>query len=412
MPVASPVTSEVRKARVAVALTFLMHAATFSTWAPRIPSIKENLDLSHDDLGFALGGMAVGLLIGTRLTGRMEKQGRTGTAMRVVIALQAIALVGPGFAVNLWTLTAALFVLGLLGGMLDVLMNAHAVAVERLYERPIMSAFHGLWSVGSMVGSAIAAGVAQLGVDVRLHFIVVAAILLIASVPLLSPLLSGDHEAATTGHHVDEARPKGPPVGLLVVTVLCVMGFGSFLAEGSVADWGPLYMHENVGTSEAFAALSLSVFSGAMAICRLIADRVGMVLGPVMVARIGTLISLVGFLLFLFVQQPAVALIGFALAGFGIGPVVPIVFSAGGNTRTKKRASVLGPTVSAGYVGAVVGPVAIGAIAERAGLNWALGVPVLFLVVILLSAGLLAGASGGTDEETKSHAHGPPHADG
>jgi MFS family permease len=225
-------------------------------------------------------------------------------------------------------------------------------------------------------------------------------------------LLPGDRESATTGHHVDEATPTTAPVGLLVVAVLCVVGFGSFLAEGAVADWGAVFLHENVGTSDAFAALGLTVFSGSMAICRLIADRVGVWLGPVVVARLGAGIGLAGFAIFLLVPVPAIALAGFALAGFGIGPVVPIVFSAAGNTRTEKRASLLGPAVSAGYVGAVIGPVAIGAVAERLSLSWALCVPVLFLVVVIVSAGLLARASGGVDSETKAHAHGPPHADG
>jgi predicted MFS family arabinose efflux permease len=228
-------TSKLRLARFS-AMTFLLHAAVFATWTPRIPAIKEGLHLGNDDLGFALGGMAVGLLIGTRLTGRMERQGRTGVAMRIIMPLQALALIGPAFAWNLLSLTAALFVLGLLGGMLDVAMNAHAVAVERMYKRPIMSAFHGLWSLGSMGAAAVAAGVAAADVDYRPHFVVAAVVCALASLPLQARLLPGDRESAAIHHDESTTNADRPPVGLLVVVLLVVMGFGGFLAEGAITD--------------------------------------------------------------------------------------------------------------------------------------------------------------------------------
>ena len=407
---------ELRRARLAVAVTFLVHAATFATWAPRIPSIKQGLGLDHEDLGIALGGLAVGLLIGTRLTGRMEKRGRTGLAIRILVPVQAVALIGPAFAVDLVTLTAALAVLGVLGGMLDVAMNAHAVAVERVYERPIMSGFHGLWSIGSMVGSAVAALVAREGVDVRVHFVVAAIVLAVASAPFLTGLLKPDREAAITGHHVETPHSARPPAAMIVVVMMAVMGFGSFLGEGAIADWSAVFLNENLGTSVGFAALGLSVFSGAMAASRLVADRVGARFGPVFVARVGAAISAVGYLVFLLVPLPALALVGFALAGFGLGPAVPVVFSAAGNTRTARRASMLGPVVSAGYVGAVVGPVVIGAVAQHTGLTWALAIPLAFVVLIFVAAGLLRSGAGGESDEVPAevavHAHGPANCDG
>jgi MFS family permease len=398
-----------------VTVTFLVHAATFATWAPRIPSIKQGLGLDHDDLGIALGGLAVGLLVGTRLTGRMEKRGRTGLAIRILVPAQSAALIAPAYAIDLLTLTIALAFLGLLGGMLDVAMNAHAVAVERLYRRPIMSGFHGAWSIGSMVGSAIAALVAREGVDVRLHFIVAGVVVAVLSAPFLVGLLKPDREAAITGHDVASPQAARPPAALLVVIMMAVMGFGSFLGEGAIADWSAVYLNENLGASVALAALGLSVFSGAMAASRLVADRIGTRFGPVVVARAGAAISAVGYVVFLLSPSSVLALVGFALAGFGLGPAVPVVFSAAGNTRTKRRSSVLGPVVSAGYVGAVVGPVVIGAVAQHVGLAWALTIPLAFVVLIIVAAGLLRGAAGGTAPEPAEvaiHAHGPATTDG
>lgn len=409
----TPTSGTARRARFAVAMTFLLHAAIFATWTPRIPAIKDTLDLSNDDLGIALGGMAVGLLIGTRLTGRIERSGRTARSMRIFMPLQAIALVGPAFAWDLVSLTVSLFVLGLLGGILDVVMNAHAVAVERIYARPIMSGFHGLWSLGSMSAAAIAALVAQVGFGVQPHFVVAAVIGLIASPLLLVGLLPGDVESAALAEQRERAdQGSSAPVGLFVVVLLVVMGFGAFMAEGTIADWGAVFLHDEQGAPEGLAALGVSVFSAAMAVSRLTGDRIGERFGPVFVARSGAALALTGYAVFLLAPNAALSICGFALTGLGIGPVVPVVFSAGGNTRTKKRPSLLGIAVSAGYCGAVVGPMLIGAISEWLDLRWALTMPTVFLVLVILAAGRLSSAAGGKDPETVAHAHGPAHSDG
>jgi len=50
-------------------------------------------------------------------------------------------------------LGAALFVFGASLGSLDVAMNLHAVDVERTSEKPLMSGFHALFSIGAFLGS-------------------------------------------------------------------------------------------------------------------------------------------------------------------------------------------------------------------------------------------------------------------
>ena len=52
-------------------------------------------------------------------------------------------------------LGVALFVFGASLGSLDVAMNLHAVEVERVSEKPLMSGFHALFSVGAFLGSGM-----------------------------------------------------------------------------------------------------------------------------------------------------------------------------------------------------------------------------------------------------------------
>lgn len=397
--------SRARRARLAVGVTFVAHAAAFATWAARIPTIRDDLGLGTDDLGIALGGLTVGMFVGTRLTGRMERHARTGRPVRVVLPLLCLAVVGPALARDLVTLTLALAVLGLLGGLLDVIMNAHAVAVERIYQRPIMSGFHALWSIGTMIGSGVAALVARQGVDLMIHFSVVAVLLAVVTAVPARGVLPHDVEAATTHAHHRASAATRPPAGLLVVLLIGAMGLGSFLVEGAVADWSAVFMTDERGSPVGLAALALTVFSGSMAVSRLVGDRLGVALGPVRLGQVGGAVALAGFAVLLLVPAAPAGLVGFGLVGLGLGPVVPMVFSAAGNTATRGRPSVLGSVVSAGYIGGVVGPVLIGAVASGTSLSVALLLPVAFVVLILVAAPVLGPAAGGSVDVPASEPH-------
>lgn len=390
-------TTDHRRARIAVAVAFVTHAAVFATWAPRIPTIKQSLGLTHDDLGIAFGSMAVGLLLGTRLTGRWEKRASTGKPIRVLMPLQCVALAGPAFAPNLPSLSLALFVLGVLGGVLDVAMNAHAVAVERVYGRPIMSAFHGLWSGGMMAGSAIASLVARYGVGVQVHFAVAGVVFAAVSAPLLAWLLTAEHEARAQAPTPAEAalsaaedlrsRRRVGRTSLLIIGVLALVGFGGFLIEGAVMDWGAILLHEERGATESVAALGLTVFAGVMAVSRLAGDVARVKLGTVRLVRMSAAIGFVGLGAALVVEHPVATMGGFALLALGIGPLVPIAFSSAGNVPVNGRVSALSVAVSAGYVGAILGPMLIGFVAGRAGLTWGLTIPLAFVAGTVFLAG-------------------------
>src|SRR5918992_5969203 len=151
------------RAYVAVASAFLIHSTVSGTWAPRLPAIKESLDLSDGELGTALVGLAIGLVAGTRLAGAPVDRFGSRPVMRAGFPLLAATLLLPGLADSGVTLFAALLVLGVASGALDVAMNAQGIEVERHLGRPILSGLHGLWSVGLGIGAGLAALAAAIG---------------------------------------------------------------------------------------------------------------------------------------------------------------------------------------------------------------------------------------------------------
>jgi MFS family permease len=393
-----PPDGALRRARISVGSVFLIHAVVFGSWAPRLPAIKHDVGLDNGGLGVALGGMAVGLFLGTRLAGRAVDRWGSRPPIRVAAVVLCATLVGPALAGTLAALTGALAVLGIVGGFLDVAMNAQAVAVERGYRRPIMSSLHGLWSLGLMAGGVGAAAAAAAGASPTLQFSVVAAVLVVPAVLLTRGLLDAGAESLP---EEDAAGPREAPSLLAPpVLLLGLIAFSSFIGEGAAADWSAVYLHDNLGTGAAVAAVAFIAFSVTMAASRFASDRLSERLGPVVVVRAGGLLAAGGLALGLAVHEPVAGVAAFALLGAGFAPVVPIAFSAAGNTGLGSTGVILGRVVTTGYLGSIVGPIAIGGLAQAVGLRAALFLPVILGLVIAGLAGSVAFAPGGTRVET------------
>ncbi|CAN5300822.1 MFS transporter [soil metagenome] len=331
----------------------------------------------------ALTGFAAGLLIGTRLAGWPVERFGSRVVIRVGTPILATTLLGPALTRDLVSLTLALLVFGVAAGILDVAMNAQAVAVERAHRRPLMSSIHATWSIGLLAGAGAGAGAASLGVPPVIHFALAAVVVAGASFVPLRGLLALHEPEFSQPHAVDV------PVRLRRVSVvlpLALIGFASFFGEGAAADWSAVYLDGNLGTSEGVAALGFVAFSLGMAGARLAGDRLVSRFGNTVVVRAGGLVAAAGLVLGLAVPASTAAVAGFALLGMGLAPVVPLTFSAAGNTRHGPKGSTLGWVVTVSYLGSILGPVIIGLTAEWTSLRLALGIPAVLALAIAAAA--------------------------
>jgi MFS family permease len=352
--------------------------------APRIPAIKANLELGDGALGAALTGFAVGLFVGTRIAALLADRFGSKRIVQVGLPLFAICLAGPGLAGDLTTLTIALVPLGISSGLVDVAMNDEAVQVERSAGRPIMSGLHGFWSAGILASSGIASGLAAAGISVRTNLVVAAGVLTLLSFLAPRGLLSGMHRP----------RAQEPRRRRLAVTVIAlgVLGFCTFLVEGAAADWSGVYLHEDAGSSAGLAAFAFTAFAVGMVLGRFCGDALSARLGPVRVVRAGGALAAVVLAVGIAIVEIPVVLIAFALLGLGLAPIVPIVFSAAGNLGSGAHA--LGWVVTMSYLGVVVGPAVIGAVAHGVGLRWGLVIPAVLSLVAAAMAGFTRTAAG------------------
>jgi fucose permease len=393
-----PVRAPFRRARVAVTTTFAVHAVVAGSLGPWIPRLKARSDLDAAGLGLALTGFAAGLVVGTRLAAPAMRRVGGRTTVRVGVPLLAAAFALLPFTRSLASLFAAFSALGLVSGLLDVAMNAEAVDVERRYGRRVMSAMHGTWSVSMLGGAALASVSVAAGLDIVVYFATVAVLLVGASLPilrwLLSPLEARDE---FTG---DEATPDRDG-RLPLVVLLCLIAFLAFMTEGIAAEWSAVYLNESVGTTVGTAGLGVVSFAAGMAISRFVIDGALDRFEASVVVRLGEGVGAIALGTALVVNAAWVSMPAFFLLGLGIGPAVPLAFRAAGRLRLDGARSGLGIVLTAGYLGSILGPIAVGFTADRVGYRAAFVIPVFACVIVAAVAGAVR-ESGRTAPTTSS----------
>jgi MFS family permease len=362
--VAVPV-SRPSRARLAVATIFCLNGMALANWITRIPDVKQQLGLSDQRLGLVLLCLAAGALVAQPIVGWLI--GRVGSRRMTTVMLISfcLSIILPGLAADMLSLMGVLFIVGACNGGLDVAMNAQAALVEQRYARPIMSSFHGLWSIGGLAGAALGGLIATQGVSVRAHLLAVAIVATIVAVFATRWLVVDDHQHHDAGHGF-----ALPPRALVL---LGLIAFGVLFCEGAIADWSAVYLRESLHSSPAIAATGYAVFSMLMAIGRLTGDALALRFGPAWLVRGGGALVALGIAVATLSDVPVIAIIGFGLIGAGLACSFPLILSAAARTPGVAANTAIAAMATVGYTGFLVGPPLIGTVAEAVTLRGALG---------------------------------------
>ena len=364
-------------ARLATRLSFLIAGLAMASWAPQIPYAKARLGLDESGFGLLLLCLGVGSVLAMQVTGAAVA--RIGSRPIVLLSGTGLCLILPWLAYANTTFSLAI---GLLGfgaslGSLDVAMNVHAVEVEQAAAEPLMSGFHGMYSLGGLAGAAGGAGLLTGGLaptaaaDVAA---VVAAVLLVLAAPGL----------------LRSKSARGVPLSAIphgIVILIGALAFIAFLTEGAILDWSALLLTGSFGFPAAQAGIAYALFSVAMAFGRLTGDLVVKRLGQRRVLLWGGLVVTAGFALLLVLPMVWVASCGFVLIGLGAANLVPILFSAAGRQNAMPPALAVAAMTTLGYAGILVGPAIIGFVASWTSLRAAFAM----LAVIMLGFPVLRG---------------------
>jgi MFS family permease len=367
-----------RSTRVVVTLFFFADGLLLGSWASRIPAVQAQAGLTNTALGFALFASSLGALVAMPIAGQLCE--RIGSARVTVAALvvACVCLVGASAAGGFAALALGLLGFGAGFGSVNVAANTQGIALERLYGRTILSAFHAAFSVGGMAGAAAGALAARIGVTPSAHIGALALVLSVSAIALRRRLLP-----AVAGDGAPRRAMRRPSRALLL---LGAAAFCTLLAEGSAADWSATYLRQSMAATSAVAGLGYATFSLAMASSRMLGDRLGRRLGPAMLARVGGVLASCGLTAALVAGSPQLALVGFAAMGAGLGVVVPVLFRAAGSTPGTSASVGVATVSSIGWLGFLAGPPAVGLAAGAIGLRAALGIVVAAMVCLVFLA--------------------------
>jgi len=368
--------------RRAVGTVFFVNGVVIGTFTARLPWIAGRLHLSSGMLGAIGLAASIGTIITMPFAARFVHRYGPKAATRVLIAASSAALIPSAFAPNLLSLAAVMLLYGALMGTADNAMNAQAVEAEHRIGTSIMSGLHGLWSVGVLAGALIGSLSAHAHVDPRVQFTSVGALAATAGV-LASCWFAGQPPTGAAAE-VKVPRFAWPHGALLLIGLV---GFAAIFVEYAATSWSSVFMHWELHSSQAEAAIGTGVFAASMAAGRLCGDVVVRHVGPGVSVRACGILGTVGCALVAVSPDAPAALAGFVLIGLGVSVVIPLVFATAGRYGPSPAISVAGvATVS--YGAGMAAPSVIGGVADISSLRVAFAVTGLLAVAVAAGAGL------------------------
>ncbi|MBR7833381.1 MFS transporter [Actinospica durhamensis] len=393
-----------RAARVATFVYFVLDGTLMGMWLVQIPTVEKRVGISHATLGSLLVLLGLGAFLGMQVAGRLADRLGTRVVVPAAGVLCGAALVLPGLAREPWALAGALLVFGFGNGCLDVSMNAHAVHVEKAYDRPIMSAFHATFSVGGVIAALVGARATSAGMSPAATLGAAGAVgVVIALIPARSLLTTGPTASAAESAPIESAEPTAKRrTSARRIWILAALALMCMLCEGVANDWSALEAKNILGAPAATAAFAYGTYAASMTIGRLLADRVSRRFGSAAVLRYGAATGAVGLTAVAFSPWLGMTLAGWAVFGLGLSGCVPQLFSAAGHADPAAAGANVSRVAGLGYLGMLAGPALIGWMTRLTGLNHTFLLPALLLVVAAVTAGILRpGAERASEPESE-----------
>jgi MFS family permease len=352
--------AHVQAQSAALPLLFALFGLVMGSWAGRIPALAAGVHISHAALSMVLLCGGLGAVVSYPISSYL--MGSHGARKTMLIAGMALLadLVFIGMAPSVPRLMLAVLMLGITASTFDVAVNSAATQREKRTGKSELSKLHGVGCAGGLAGATLGSLMASLHIAPGTHFLMLAGPLALVLWMACQLLDLGD-----TTEQVEKkkfALPRGP------LALLGAIGFLGSMAEGSVADWSGVFLREHFHATEGLAPLALSAFSVMMLGSRMFGDRLKARYGAKSLVSGGAMMAAAGLFFAVLSPNALFALGGFAVAGLGLSLVFPFVFSAAGAQGPAALAGV----ASMAYTGSLMGPPAIGTIAQGVGMQAAI----------------------------------------
>ena len=344
------------KERIALSALFFQSGLCFSTWASRIPDIKENFNFSDSELGAVLLVRPVGALVALPLAGFIVDKFGSKLSSTAGVLLFGLGLALIGTAGNVPFFVGSLLLFGMAANLINISNNAQALVIQRKYGRVIMASFHGLWSLAGFCGAGVGVLALWVGLDLSTHFYLVSATVFILLV-LSYPYLNNEN-----GNQSGEKKPWKKPNRQLLV--LGIIAFCGLMCEGCMFDWSAVYFKQVIEAEEGMIAAGYMAFMGMMATGRFISDYFTNRFGTSLIIQASGILIFSGLIIAVLFPTLFPGIMGFLLVGAGTSSVIPLTFTQVGKVKGFTSGLALAVVSTIGYFGFLLGPPLIGFIAD------------------------------------------------
>lgn len=358
---------------------FFLQGLVFAAIVTQAPRIKDKFDIGDGGLTGILVLVAVVSGVGSVLAGIVAQRRTSAVAFRLALLTIGLGALLVGISPNLPLVVLAFIAYGLGVGAVDAGMNMQGVRVQRAYGRSVMASFHGMWSVGGIIGALYAAGVAEIDVPLALSLLVVALVAWCV-VAVASPhfIEAQEHDPGLSAKGLD--LPWRP----ILVFGLVILLF--YAADTGILTWSSVYLEDALDSSTSVAPLAYGAYQAGALISRFGGDLLVRRVGASTVVAVGTTIGVAGLAVVVSAASPAMAIGGFFIVGLGLAILAPLSFAAlAGAVPAPALDVAIARMNIANYLGAILGGGLIGAAASADHLRWAFVIPLVLIPIVLLT---------------------------
>jgi MFS family permease len=347
--------------RISLSTYFFLSGLCFASWAARIPTIKTFFNLNDAQLGSVLITMPLAALVGTVASGWLVSKFDSRGPLLVSFVCFALALIGISLVRTTFLLVLMLALFSVAMRVLNIAMNAQSITLQGQFDKKIIGALHGIWSLGGVVGVLFCTVMVKFAVSIQNHFIIISAVTIVAS--LFAYKFSLTNDKSTSGNKLILGKPD------VFILYLGLLIFLAAICEGGMFDWSGIYFKEVV--KESVFTYGYLLFMICMAVSRFFLDRVLDKIGmPNMYIMSGLLIA-IGVLVAILLPNFWTALIGFCLVGIGVSAIFPMTYILAGKSKKYSPGMAISIIGTYAIVGMFIGPPLIGYLSHAFGLKYA-----------------------------------------
>ena len=360
-----------RTRRIVLSGFFFFTGICFASWASRIPDIKMQLGLNDAELGAMLFFLPVGSFLGIPISGSLTSIYGSNRMLKIAAIIYPLSLTLIGTITQTWQLGICLFIFGMAGNFYNVAVNTQAVVLSKLFEKSIISTFHGFWSLAGFVGGLIG------GLFVAKQITPIYQFMFVALISTIYLVFAHPYLMPSEKNKQPLNKMWNKPSALMLQ--FGFIALGNMICEGMMFDWSGLYFQKVALVPNEYRTMGYICFMACMTIGRMFADILINYWGARKQLMLSGLLVTVGLIVAVIMPGMIISAIGFMLVGFGVSSVIPTIYGTVGRSAAPGQASIALASVSSiGFFGFLIGPPIIGFLSQAIGLRWA------FLTVSLL----------------------------